>query len=102
MTTVYTFVRDWDWWGPHFATHRPYKKGERVAFGSSARSLPEGVEIIKRDRLDAAIAVGAVTEEGSEDGGQSDEGPRQAEQEAHEASGRGARRSRAATSEGGG
>jgi hypothetical protein len=100
MSKIYTVNRKWDYWNKWNTFHLPLEKGNRIAVGSSARSLPEGVEMVKREVLDAAIEAGAVTEEGG-DGGQADEGAGQAEQEADEAPRRSKARASAAAPEGG-
>jgi hypothetical protein len=100
MSKVYTVNRNWDYWNKWNTVHYPFKKGDRIAVGSSARSLPEGSEMVKREVIDAAIEAGVVTEEAG-NGGQANEGAGQAEQEADEAPRRSKARASAAASEGG-
>jgi hypothetical protein len=100
MSTVYTITRKWDYWNKWNTVHYPFKKGDRIAVGTSARSLPEGVEMVKREVIDAAVEADAVTEEAS-DGGQADEGAGQAQPEADEAPRRSKARASTAAPEGG-
>ena len=98
MSKIYTVNRRWDYFNRGMTVHYPFKKGDQIAVGSSARSLPEGVEMVKREVIDAGIAAGTVVEEESDDAGQAaDAGAGQAQSETDEAPRGGSRRARPST-----